>query len=209
MESEWLWEIDYKPFKISSTKEDFTKIVYYKVPRIDKNNKLFRYYKKRVHYWWHDGEIYKSTTLKYRYFNFNGKEIKLIAEIGAGMDHDDNLTHFNDYNYTIALMKATMVEKGYEPPFIIISDKWTKVDAQFGEHYKKVAIKYAPDMNLSDVEELYARGIEKVVVSEYDYIMSSKWITRWEIVDFGDPYEKRLILTNGEVGVYTGLLKTR
>jgi len=64
-------------------------------------------------------------------------------------------------------------------------------------------------MNLSDVEELYARGIEKVVVSEYDYIMSSKWITRWEIVDFGDPYEKRLILTNGEVGVYTGLLKTR
>jgi len=164
-----------------------------------KKQRIYQLDRKRKEPFSYQNKEYCSFWLKRK-----GKKIKILEEIGGGLGRDNDLSYFGDYNFTIIKMKEILKENGCKPPFIIISDKRTKIMSQYFNHFKHIALEYDPDFDTKDLEELKKKGIKEVVVSEYDYIMSRTWISEWVTADFG--YDHRLLLTDGKRGVITGYL---
>ncbi len=113
---------------------------------------------------------------------------KCIKVIQAGDDQDNSVHDFWDYVYTLARMKTILEEKCFKQPFMIISDKETKLAAQNGNHSKPIGKEFIE----KDGDILVFR--DTIVVNEFDYIMSLDWINGWDIEEYEDNWHNLILV---------------
>lgn len=116
------------------------------------------------------------------------KDPNCLGLIGGGIGEDDDMGDFWDYVYTLVQMKEILLKNGCKPPFMIISSRRTRVKCSSGNHVKPITKEVITRNRLPYEPELYVLR-DDIYVSEYEFIMSRKWIDAWFIKEIVDDFD--------------------
>lgn len=130
----------------------------------------------------------------------------IIKEIYGGLGLDGNMSAFGDYLDTINRMSIYLMNKGYAPPFTIISDSYTYEQARSVWHLQKCGISTESiSANLISSKQFEINGKIQVYIGESDFIIAHKFIKEW-IIDNSikkDQNDYQLLLTKGKTAIST------